>query len=177
MPALDDDGAAHHLVPGLVLPDIPLPSTHGEDISLARQRGLNVFYVYPWTGRPGLPDPSNWDHIPGAHGSTPQAQGFRDLYAQFLAGGVGVFGISGQDTAYQQEFSDRCNLPFKLLSDATGALRSALSLPTFETGGVSYLKRLTLIARDGKLVRCIYPVNDPAGHAADVLRASKDLGA
>ncbi|MDO9383395.1 MAG: peroxiredoxin [Hyphomicrobiaceae bacterium] len=174
MAALANDGAARHLVPGLALPDIALPSTHGGAISLAGQRGLNVFYIYPWTGRPGLPDPPNWDDIPGAHGSTPEAAGFRDLHAQFHAVGAGVFGISGQDTGYQQEFSDRCKLPFALLSDAGGALRSALSLPTFETGGVLYLKRLTLIIRDGELVRLIYPVSDPAGHAADVLAMMQD---
>jgi peroxiredoxin len=139
--------------------------------------GLNVFYVYPWTGRPDLPDPPNWDDIPGAHGSTPEAQGFRDLHAQFLAASVGVFGISGQDTAYQQEFSDRCVLPFALLSDAGGALRGTLRLPTFETGGVLYLKRLTLVVRDGKIVRTIYPVNDPAGHAKEVLGAVKNIDA
>lgn len=171
MAALQDDGAARHLVPGLPLPDIALPSTHGASISMARAAGLNVFYIYPWTGRPGLPDPPNWDDIPGAHGSTPEAQGFRDLHAQFCAARIQVFGISGQDTAYQREFSDRCNLPFALLSDAAGALRTTLSLPTFEAGGVLYLKRLTLLARDGQLERCIYPVSDPGNHASEVLRA------
>jgi peroxiredoxin len=175
--ALPDDGAARHLVPGLTLPDIDLPSTHGGSVSLARAPGLNVFYIYPWTGRPGLPNPPRWDDIPGAHGSTPQAEGFRDLYPQYRAAGIGVFGISGQDTAWQQEFSDRCALPFALLSEADGALRAALSLPTFETGGVTYLKRLTLIVRDGNLERSIYPVSNPSGHAADVLKAVKNLDA
>ena len=177
MAALQDDGAARHLVPGLALPDIALPSTHGGSISLARAAGFSVFFVYPWTGRPGLPDPPDWDHIPGAHGSTPEAQGFRDFHAQFCAARIQVFGISGQDTAYQREFSDRCNLPFALLSDAAGALRAALSLPTFETGGVLYLKRLTILAQDGKLVRTFYPVQVPANHAADVLSAARDRDA
>jgi peroxiredoxin len=174
VPVLEDGGAARHLVSGLALPDIDLPSTQGGSISLARAVGRNVFYVYPWTGRPGLPDPPNWDDIPGAHGSTPEAQGFRDLHEAFRAAGVGVFGISGQDTAYQQEFSERCALPFALLSDAGGLLRSALSLPTFETGGILFLKRLTLIVRDGKIASLVYPVNDPAGHAADLIALLAD---
>lgn len=177
MAALADDGGTRHLVPGLVLPDIALPSTQGGAISPARSPGLNVFYIYPWTGRPDLPDPPNWDDIPGAHGSTPEAKAFRDLNTQYRAACITVFGISGQDTAYQTEFSARCSLPFALLSDAGGALRTALALPTFETGGVTYLKRLTLIANGGKLVRCFYPISDTAAHAAEVLSAFKDIDA
>lgn len=169
MVALDDDGGARHLVPGLAMPDIALPSTHGGHVSPARAGGLNVFYFYPWTGRPGLADPPNWDDIPGAHGSTPEAQGFRDLHTSLVKARVPIYGVSLQDTAYQQEFAARLGLPFALLSDADGALRFALSLPVFETGGVAYLKRLTLIVRNGSLVRCIFPIADPAAHAADVL--------
>ena len=175
MSAREDDDGARHLLPGLALPDIALSSTQGGNVSLARAPGLNVFYVYPFTGRPGQPDPPNWDHIPGAHGSTPEAHGFRDLYARFQDRGVGIFGISGQDTAYQQEFAHRSELPFALLSDAHHTLAAALSLPTFETGGVRYLTRLTLIARDGELAQAIYPVSDPANHASDVLHVIADF--
>jgi peroxiredoxin len=166
---LMDDGAARHLKPGMGLPDIALPSTHGGATSLAALSGTLVVYVYPWTGRPGSPNPPNWDDIPGAHGSTPQAEGFRDLYEAYRALGVGIYGVSGQDTAYQREFSDRLGLPFVLLSDETETLQRALSLPVFITGGKSYLKRLTLITRNGKIARVIYPVADPAAHAEEVL--------
>lgn len=175
MAALQDDGAARHLVAGLALPDIALPSTQGGSVSLAALPGLSVFYVYPYTGRPGAPDPPNWDDIPGAHGSTPEAQGFRDLHPAFQALNVQVFGISAQDTAYQQEFSARARLPFALLTDAGGNLRRALSLPVFETGGVTYLKRLTLLADAGTIIRCLYPVSDPAGHAREVLALLKTI--
>jgi peroxiredoxin len=60
-------------------------------------------------------------------------------------------------------------LPFPLLSDAGGRLRSALGLPVFETGGVTYLKRLTLASRDGAIARIVYPVHPPHTHAKDLL--------
>jgi peroxiredoxin len=166
---LADDGGARHLSAGRPLPDILLPSTRGAAVSPAGLAGAHVLYIYPWTGRPGLPNPPGWDDIPGAHGSTPQGEGFRDRHGDFVAAGVGVWGISGQDTLDQREFSDRLGLPFALLSDAGLALQRALALPVFETGGVRYLKRLTILARDGRVARVIYPVPDPAGHAATVL--------
>lgn len=168
-PAPEDDGGARHLVPGSAVPDVPLPATDGRTISLARRPGRYVVFVYPWTGSPGRPNPPHWDDIPGAHGSTPEAEGFRDACDAFRAAGFEVLGVSGQPTADQQELADRLGLPFPLLSDAAGALRKTLSLPTFETGGVIYLKRLTLVLGSGAIERVVYPVHPPHTHARALL--------
>jgi peroxiredoxin len=170
-PAPDDDGAARHLVSGLAIPDTPLPSTAGRNISLASLAGRWIVFIYPWTGRPGLANPPGWDDINGAHGSTPEAEGFRDAYDAYRDAGFDVFGISGQSTADQREFAERMRLPFPLLSDEAGTLRNALSLPAFETGGVLYLRRLTLVLRDGSIERLVYPVHPPHTHACDLLAA------
>lgn len=170
-PAPDDDSGARHLAPDAELPDIALPATDGRHVSLAQLSGRWVVFMYPWTGRPGLPNPPNWDEIKGAHGSTPEAEGFRDHYETFRTAGFDVVGVSGQTTAEQQEFAERIGLPFPLLSDAEGKLRHALRLPTFETGGVVYLKRLTLVIGDGKIERVVYPVHPPHSHARDLLAA------
>jgi len=167
--APEDDGGARHLLRGLALPEIALAATHGESVSLARLAGDWIIFIYPWTGKPGLANPPHWDDIAGAHGSTPEAEGFRDAYDAFCAAGFGVLGVSGQDTADQQEFAARLKLPFLLLSDAGGRLRAALDLPVFETGSVIYLKRLTLILRDGAIERVLYPVHPPHTHARDLL--------
>lgn len=168
-PAPEDDGAARHLVAGLEFPDIPLLATSGTSISLRQLAGRWVVFIYPWTGRPGLPNPPRWDGIAGAHGSTPEAEGFRDHYDAYRGMGFDVLGLSGQRTADQQEFAERMRLPFALLSDAEGTLRQALRLPAFETGGVIYLKRLTLVIRDGGIERATYPVHPPHTHAGDLL--------
>ena len=68
-----------------------------------------------------------------------------------------VFGLSTQPTAYQQELVERLGLPFALVSDAEFALARALALPTFETGGVTYLKRLTLGSRTAASIGSTIP--------------------
>ena len=191
-PAPTDDGGARHLVPGLALPEIALPAApattgsplpRGEEsrvrptqdlnspksIDLANLPGTSVVFVYPWTGRTGLPYPPDWDDIPGAHGSTPEAEGFRDRYAEFEALGASVFGLSTQDSEHHAELATRLSLPYPLLSDAEFAFTRALRLPTFETGGVTYLKRLTLVVRDGRLLHAFYPAHPPDKHPGEVL--------
>lgn len=165
---LPDDGGARHLRRGLPLPDIDLPTTAGRTINLAKLPGLAVVYCYPWTGRPDHPNPPHWDDIPGAHGSTPQAEGFRDLYAGFRQLNAAVYGLSTQPTDYQRELAQRLRLPFELVSDEDFAFQRALALPTFATGGVTYLKRLTLAIRNGRIERVYYPVPLPGAHAREV---------
>ena len=164
-----DDGGAQHLSTGQAMPDIALRATTGERISPARIAGRAVLFCYPWTGRPGLSNPPDWDSIPGAHGSTPEVEGFRDVYDSLQEAGVAVFGLSMQTPEDQREFAGRMKLPFPILSDAGGAFRQALSLPVFETGGVMYLKRLTLVLRDGAIEHVFYPVHPPDRHAHKVL--------
>jgi peroxiredoxin len=166
--ALVDDGGARHLKRGMRLPDIALPSTGGRWVSFASLPGRSIVYCYPWTGRPGQPNPPNWDDIPGAHGSTPQTEGFRDLQDGFRQVEARVFGLSTQPTEYQRELVERLRVPFEIVSDAGFEFQRALALPTFETGGVVYLKRLTLAVRDRRIERVYYPIPFPAAHAREV---------
>ncbi len=80
-----------------------------------------------------------------------------------------MFGLSTQDTEYQRETADRLHLPYPLLSDAGLELARALSLPTFEVEGVTLLKRLTFVARDGRIAAVQYPVFPPDEAAAAAL--------
>ena len=50
-----DDGGARHLKPGMALPSVTLPSTHGTEIDVAALPGRSLLIVYPWTGRAGQP--------------------------------------------------------------------------------------------------------------------------
>jgi peroxiredoxin len=169
-----DDGGASHLAPGMALPSIALPATDGTIVALAELRGRSIVAVYPWTGRPGHSNPPDWDFIPGAHGSTPELEGFRDRSADFTAIGLRLFGHSRQDTDYQRELVARLALPFAILSDASAAFGAALRLPTFTTGGVIYLKRLTLLIADGRIEAVFYPVADPGNHSAEILREAEN---
>ncbi len=171
LPVPIDDGAADHLV-GMRIPDLRLPSTDGDDVQLASLPGRTVVYAYPRTGRPGEPPlTDDWDLIPGARGCTPEACAFRDHHAELLAGGAtAVFGLSTQVIAYQRELVERLHLPFGVLTDAENRLTDALALPTFTAAGQRFLRRLTLVIRDGTIEHVFYPVFPPDGHAVEVLR-------
>jgi peroxiredoxin len=167
LPAPEDDGAADHLS-GLEMPDLQFPSTSGAYINL-RQPGTLVLYIYPRTGTPGEPLPPGWDEIPGARGCTPESCAFRDLNAEFQKAGARLHGLSAQSLEDQREFAERVHLPYAILSDPQLELAGALALPTFETAGMTLYKRLTLIAREGRIEHVFYPVFPPDRHAADVL--------
>ena len=77
----------------------------GTQVNFAQLSGRSIVYCYPWTGRPGLPNPPGWDDIPGAHGSTPQTEGFRDLYAGFRRSDAAVFGLSTQAPTISAKWS------------------------------------------------------------------------
>jgi peroxiredoxin len=164
-----NDGLDHPQI-GTALPRVTLPATDGTKVCLAKLPGRTVLIVYPWTGRPGHPNPPDWDTIEGAHGSTPELEGFRNLASAFTARNVSLCALSLQSTEYQREMVERLKLPFPVLSDADGAFAKELALPTFATCGVSYLKRLTLVVAGGCIEKAFYPVRDPASHAAEILR-------
>jgi peroxiredoxin len=169
IPAPKDDGAARHLA-DMQIPSCPLRATDGTTIDLASLSGRVVVYAYPRTGVPGVNNPPGWDMIPGARGCTPQTCAFRDHFAELKSLGVNrLFGLSAQDPAYQREFATRLQLPFPILSDESLAFARTMRLPTFETGGMTLLKRLTLMINDGKIEHVFYPVFPPDRNASDVV--------
>ena len=170
LPVPDDDGGAGHL-PGLALPPLDLPATTGASVSLADLgRTRSVLYVYPMTGRPGVALPEGWDSIPGARGCTPEACAFRDHHTDLAAAGAAVFGLSSQSPDDQAEAAQRLHLPFPLLCDRNLALaQPPLRLPTFDAGGRTCYRRLTMIVADGRIEHVFYPVFPPDGHAGQVL--------
>ena len=172
LPVPEDDGAADHL-PGTEVASVPLVATSGGTVDLAErsQAGTVVVFAYPRTGRPGVEAPAGWDDIPGARGCTPEACSFRDLAAEFAAAGAQLFGLSTQDPGYQAEAVERLALTYPLLSDEHLALAGALRLPTFEVEGTTLLRRLTMVLRDGRVDRVLYPVFPPDRAAADALAA------
>ena len=174
LPAPVDDGACDHL-PGLRLPSMPLAATDGSQVDLATLPGRSVVYIYPRTGRPDQPLPTGWDEIPGARGCTPQSCAYRDRAAELAALGARIFGLSTQDTPYQAEAATRLHLPFPLLSDEYLAFAGALRLPTFSVDGMTLIRRLTLIVRDGVIETAFYPVfpsDADAGNVAAWLQAN-----
>lgn len=82
---------------------------------------------------------------------------------------TGVYGLSTQDTAYQQEVVQRLHLPFPLLSDVDLIFANALRLPIFTVDNMTLIKRVTLIIKDGVIIKVFYPVFPPDQNAANVI--------
>jgi peroxiredoxin len=162
LPVPEDDGGADHLV-GLELPDLELESSQG----VVNARDFDVIYVYPRSGRPGVPMLPGWDETPGARGCTPESCAFRDLYPEL---GVPVAGLSAQTLDDQLEFAERNRMPFPVIADPERKLGAALDLPLFEIAGLTLYKRITLVAQDARIVKVFYPVFPPDQNAGDVLR-------
>ncbi len=169
IPVPQDDGGARHLA-GLRLPDLALPATDGSAVNLAALKGRTVVYIYPRTGVPGVDLPDGWNDIPGARGCTPQSCSFRDHFGELKRLGVAqLYGLSTQDSAYQQEAAARLHLPFPILSDEKLVLTKELKLPTFITSGMTLLKRMALIIDDGVIAKAFYPVFPPDKNAEEVI--------
>ncbi|MBV8480310.1 MAG: peroxiredoxin [Actinobacteria bacterium] len=144
------------------LPDIVLESSMGP----VNVRDFDVVYVYPRSGKPGVPLIPGWDETPGARGCTPQSCAFRDLHPEL---GVPVAGLSVQPLEDQLEFAERNHMPFPVISDPERKLGAALGLPIFEIAGFTLYKRITLVAQDARIVKVFYPVFPPDANAGDVL--------
>jgi len=164
LPVPEDDGAADHLT-GVEVPGVVLESSQGPvDVS-----SYTVVYVYPRTGKPGVPSLPGWDEFPGARGCTPQSCSFRDHATELAELGATVAGLSAQTLGDQLEFAGRNHMPYPVIADPELRLRDALRLPTFEIAGHTLYKRLAWIARGGLIVKVFYPVFPPDRNAGDVV--------
>lgn len=169
LPIPEDDGACNHLK-GSRVPSVTLLSTSEGNVDLSKEEGLIIVFFYPRTAAPNEIVPDEWNSIPGARGCTPQTCSFRDHVKDLTGLGVRrIYGISTQDTPYQQEARERLRLPYNLLSDEKLKLAQALTLPTFEWKGRTLIKRLALAIKEGQIVNVWYPIFPP-GESAEQVR-------
>lgn len=181
LPVPVDDGACRHLV-GMRLPAITLQSSNnnGVDVSRIALRDRAVLFFFPAAGRPGLPDPTGWNQIPGARGCTPQLCDYRDSTIEFQKRGVKLFGVSSQRPEDLVEIAQRNRLQYELLSDEELRLTKALHLPTFKVESPVGLvppvciKRLSLVASKGRIEKVFYPVFPPNRNASEVVAYLKE---
>lgn len=137
---------------GDTAPDFTVKDSNGNTVKLSDYAGSTVvLYFYPKDDTPGC---------------TKQACSFRDNYAQYTSKGIPVFGISRDDEASHQKFTEKYNLPFPLLADTDGALAKA-----YDVDGGGYAKRVTfIVGGDGKISQ-VYTTIQTDTHAIDVLNA------
>jgi peroxiredoxin Q/BCP len=142
-------------------PDFSASTTDGKRVSLGDFRGRKlVMYFYPMDDTPGC---------------TKQACSLRDHNAEIAAKGAAVLGVSTQDEASHQRFTQKFKLNFPLLADTDGAVGRAYG--TLGGGGLlSKLKsaagmadRVTFIIDEQGRVAHVIDRPDVANHAAEVL--------
>jgi thioredoxin-dependent peroxiredoxin len=89
-------------------PAFSLKNTDGETVRLSDFKGKKlVLYFYPKDDTPGC---------------TKEACGFRDDFAELKRRGVEVVGVSADNQASHQKFTEKYSLPFMLLSDPDHAV-------------------------------------------------------
>ncbi|MET0287246.1 MAG: peroxiredoxin [Polyangiales bacterium] len=109
-------GTGTGLQAGTEAPDFTLNDQNGKAVHLASFRGKKtvVVYFYPKDDTPGC---------------TAEACMFRDQFTEFTDAGAEVLGISSDSEASHKKFAAKYNLPFSLLSDKGGVVRSAFGVP------------------------------------------------
>ena len=130
------------LAVGTQAPAFTLPDKDGNSVSLSDFLGKKVvLYFYPKDSTPGC---------------TRQAQAFREAFAQFVAAGAVVIGISKDSIKSHLNFATKQELPFILLSDT--------ELTTLQAYEVWQEKKLYGKTSMG-VVRSVYVI-DEAGRIA-----------
>ena len=139
-------------------PSFSLPDSQGSQISLNDFKGKwIVLYFYPKDDTPGC---------------TTEACHFRDDFKLLESLGAKVIGISIDDSFSHKKFAEKYNLPFPLLSDASGEVaRRYGALNNFLV--IKLAKRYTyLINPQGKIAK-IYLSVDTSKHSQEIIEDLK----
>ena len=119
-------------------------------------------FVYPRTGTPGQPLVPGWDDIPGrARLHAAELRVPRPPRRAERPGRLRRRQSARWTRASRRAFAEREQLPYPLLNDGPLLLRDALGLPTFDVCGTTLYKRLTFVARAGRIEKVFYPVFPP----------------
>jgi len=141
-----------------------LPATGDQNLSLSDFSGRNlVIYFYPKDNTSGC---------------TREGQDFRDLSTQFTEAGADILGVSRDSVKTHENFRNKHQFPFHLLSDSEELLCKQFDvIREKKLYGRTYMgiERSTfLINPDGVLKQEWRNVRVP-GHAQAVLEALRDL--
>lgn len=152
------------LNPGDPIPEFTLPTDGGGTLSLADLKGEKcILYFYPKDNTSGC---------------TKEAQAFRDSLGDFAAAGARIVGISKDSVVSHDNFKDKQNLNFTLISDVEGTLCEAFGVWVEKSMyGRKYMgiERATFLADADGVIRRVWRKVKVLGHAAEVLEAAKDL--
>jgi peroxiredoxin Q/BCP len=142
-------------------PDFTLPDANGKEVRLADFSGQPVvLYFYPKDDTPGC---------------TKEACSFRDQYQDFQDAGAAVIGVSSDSSESHRKFAAKHRLPFTLLADRGGKLRTLYGVPA--TLGL-LPGRVTFVIDGAGVVRHVFNSQlDATRHVREALEVLRKPGA
>jgi peroxiredoxin Q/BCP len=159
-PVASSEKESKLLAVGAKAPAFSLKSTDGKTVKLSDFKGKKVvLYFYPKDLTPGC---------------TVEACGFRDDYAPLKQRGVEVLGVSGDDQASHQKFTEKYSLPFPLLSDPTHEMMEKYGAwgekSLYGRKFMGVLRITYIIDEEGRIARAFGKVKTDT-HSKDVIAA------
>lgn len=145
---------------GQKVPDFVAKDTFGDtfdSINFLGQKPI-VFYFYPKDNTTVC---------------TQQACSFRDNYSEFKALGAEIIGVSGDTTKSHLRFSQKYELPFRLLSDNDKKIRNLFGVPTDFFGLIP--GRVTYVVNKQGIVVEIIKSMKSSPHIKGALKAIQGL--
>jgi thioredoxin-dependent peroxiredoxin len=131
-------------------PAFTVKDTNGNTVSLSDFQGKTVvLYFYPKDDTPGC---------------TKQACSFRDAQPNYQNKDVVVLGVSADNEASHQAFTQKYNLNFPLLADTNQSLIKA-----YDVDGGGYAKRVTYVIDGTGTISHVYTSIKTDTHATDIL--------
>lgn len=146
---------------GSIAPDFTLPSQSGEMVSLKNFLGKRpvVLFFYPKDNTLGC---------------TKEVCSFRDSYEELRNLDAGVIGISSDSVDSHKGFAEKHKLPFTLLSDQGGKVRSLYGVPN--TLGI-FAGRVTYVIDEEGVVRNVFSSQIAVEkHVEEALKILRSIG-
>jgi peroxiredoxin Q/BCP len=142
-------------------PDFELPASGNKTVRLSDFRGKKtvVVYFYPKDETPGC---------------TVEACKFRDDYEDFTAAGAEVIGVSDDSVASHENFAAKHRLPFLLVSDAGGKVRTQWGVKAAAFGIIK--GRVTFVIDREGIVRHRFDSQIRLGRRARAREEARDQG-
>lgn len=149
---------------GKKVPAFTLPATGDQDISLSDLKGKNiVIYFYPKDSTPGC---------------TREGQDFRDNIAKFRRNKTVVLGVSRDSIKSHENFKDKQEFPFELLSDKDEELCKifdVIKMKNMYGKKVRGIERSTFLINGKGVLKQEWRKVKVDGHVDEVLEAVRAL--
>jgi peroxiredoxin Q/BCP len=148
---------------GKVIPAFQLESTKGLVSNQDLKGKITVIYFYPKDNTPGC---------------TQEGHDFRDNYRKFSRAGAQIFGVSRDSLKSHENFKDKHEFPFDLISDPDELLCKifdVIQMKNMYGKQVLGIERSTFLLNDKGVLKQEWRKVKVKDHVEDVLAAVKSL--